>query len=128
MVSFSPNPYPWSRDNLMQEWPQWVSAGVCDVLNVQCYRRDSLAYANTVKLVQKHINLPKTKKMLFAPGVLLMVSGQITDAQQLKKQLLTNRKLGTDGEVLFYNEGLRSPEVKQVIQSIYKNKVDFPLN
>jgi len=126
MVSFAPNPYPWCKDNLMQEWPQWVSSGICDLLAVQCYRRDSVAYANTVKAAQANIHLPSGKKMTFAPGVLLMVSGQISDAKEVKKQLLTNRILNSDGEILFYNEGLKSTEVRKIIKEIYKEKLEFP--
>ncbi len=126
MVSFAPNPYPWCRDNLMQEWPQWVSAGICDLLAVQCYRRDSISYANTVKSTQDFIKISEGKKMQFAPGVLLMVSGKISDANEFKKQLLANRQLGTDGEVLFYNEGLRSEKIRKILKEMYSTKVQFP--
>lgn len=126
MVSFAPNPYPWCRDNLLQEWPQWVKSGNCDLLAVQCYRRDSVTYANTVKTAQTNILLPEGKKMLFVPGVLLMVSGKISDAGELRKQLLTNRALQTNGEIMFYNEGLRDEQVRSVFKDIYKDKVPFP--
>ena len=126
MVSFAPNPYPWCKDNLMQEWPKWVSNGICDLLAVQCYRRDSIAYANTVKAAQANVKLPEGKKMNFAPGVLLMVSGQISDAEQVKQQLLANRKLNTNGEILFYNEGLRKAEIRAIFKELYIEKVFFP--
>lgn len=126
MVSFAPNPYPWCKDNLMQEWPKWISSGICDLLAVQCYRRDSLAYANTVKEAQSHIIAPAGRSQLFAPGVLLMVSGQISDAEQVKKQLQSNRQLKTNGEILFYNEGLRSAQIRKIIKEIYIDKVNFP--
>ena len=126
MVSFAPNPYPWCKDNLMQEWPKWVSNGICDLLAVQCYRRDSIAYTNTVKAAQANVKLPEGKKMNFAPGVLLMVSGQISDAEQVKKQLLANRKLNTNGEILFYNEGLRKAEIRAIFKELYTEKVLFP--
>ena len=126
MVSFAPNPYPWCKDNLMQEWPKWVSNGFCDLLAVQCYRRDSIAYAKTVKAAQANVKLPEGKKMNFAPGVLLMVSGQISDAEQVKKQLLANRKLNTNGEILFYNEGLRKAEIRAIFKELYVEKVLFP--
>ena len=127
MVSFAPNPYPWSRDNLMQEWPQWVKAGICDLLAVQCYRRESLSYINTVKAALEKVQLPEGKKMAFAPGVLLMVSGAIVDAAQLGKQLLINRELKTNGEILFYNEGLRDPNIRNEIRKVYTEKARFPL-
>lgn len=113
---------------LSQEWPQWVNNGICDLLAVQCYRRDSMAYANTVKAAQANIRLPEGKKMNFVPGVLLMVSGQISEAEQVKKQLLANRKLNTNGEILFYNEGLRLPEIRKIIKDVYTEKVSYPSN
>lgn len=126
MVSFAPNPYPWCKDNLMQEWPQWVSSGICDLLAVQCYRRDSLAYANTVKEAQWHIAPPAGRKQLFAPGVLLMVSGKISEAEQVKKQIYANRKLNTDGEIFFYNEGLKKAEIRAIFKELYTEKAKFP--
>lgn len=128
MVSFAPNPYPWSRDNLMQEWPQWVNAGICDLLAVQCYRRDSLSYLNAVKAAREHVQLPEGRKMAFAPGVLLKVSGQLVDPVEFGKQLRINRALKTNGEILFYNEGLYDERIRQEIRKVYTGKVGFPSN
>lgn len=120
-ISFAPNPYPWSRDNLLQEWPEWVNAGICDLIAVQCYRRDSTSYANTVKQVQSYIRKPAGKKVLFCPGVLLMVNGKTSDPKVFRQQMRANRALGTDGEILFYNEGLDDPEIQAVIKEFYLN-------
>jgi len=128
MVSFAPNPYPWSRDNLMQEWPQWVNAGICDLLAVQCYRRDSLSYLQTVKAAREHVQLPEGRKMAFTPGVLLKVSGKIVDPVEFGKQLRINRMLKTDGEILFYNEGLYDERIRQEIRKVYTKKAKFPSN
>jgi uncharacterized lipoprotein YddW (UPF0748 family) len=128
MVSFAPNPYPWSRDNLMQEWPQWVNAGICDLLAVQCYRRDSLSYLQTVKAAREHVQLPEGRKMVFTPGVLLKVSGKIVDPVEFGKQLRINRMLKTDGEILFYNEGLYDERIRQEIRKVYTKKAKFPSN
>jgi uncharacterized lipoprotein YddW (UPF0748 family) len=126
MVSFAPNPYPWCKENLMQEWPQWVSNGICDLLAVQCYKYDAVGYKNAVMSAQSYINPKVGKKQLFVPGIILMVSGKISDAQQFKEQILINRELKTDGEIFFYNEGLRKPEIKAVIKELYTEKVKFP--
>ena len=126
MVSFAPNPYPWCKENLMQEWPQWVSSGICDLLAVQCYRDDSIGYRNTVAQAQSFIKPKAHTKQLFVPGIILMVSGKISDAQQLKKQVLINRDLKTNGEIFFYNEGLRKPEIRAVIKELYPEKAIFP--
>lgn len=126
MVSFAPNPFPWCKENLMQDWPSWVSSGICDLLAVQCYRRDSASYSNTVLQAQSYFKVPENKKTLFVPGILLMVSGEISDANELKKQVLINRELHTNGEIFFYNEGLRSPEIRKVIKELYTQKAKFP--
>jgi uncharacterized lipoprotein YddW (UPF0748 family) len=127
MVSFAPNPYPWCMENLMQEWPQWVSGGICDLLAVQVYRRDSVSYRNTLVQAQSYFNPPAEKRTLFVPGVLLMVSAEISDPEMLRKQVLMNRELNTDGEIFFYNEGLKSPAVREVFRELYKQKADFPV-
>lgn len=128
MLSFAPNPYPWCKDNLMQEWPKWVSDGICDLLAVQCYRSDSASYRNTVAQAQSFIKPKVGSKQLFVTGILMMVSGKISDAQKVKKQVLINRELKTDGEIFFYNEGLRKQEIKAVIRELYPMKANFPIN
>jgi uncharacterized lipoprotein YddW (UPF0748 family) len=40
-LSVSPNPYPWSYKNYVQDWPSWVEDGIVDEVVVQVYR-DSL--------------------------------------------------------------------------------------
>ena len=39
-LSVSPNPYPWSYRNYVQDWPAWVEAGLVDEVVVQVYRND----------------------------------------------------------------------------------------
>lgn len=126
MVSFAPNPYPWCKDNLMQEWPQWVKSGICDLLAVQCYRNDSSGYSNTVRQAQSFLPADKKISTIFAPGVLLMVSGKTSNADVVKKQLLINRQMETDGEIFFYNEGLNDNKIKLTIKEVYKTKAEFP--
>ncbi len=127
MVSFAPNPYPWCKDNLMQEWPQWVNNGICDLLAVQCYRNDSTGYRNTVSQAQSFLPADKKSSVIFAPGVLLMVSGKISNAEIVRKQLLINRQLATQGEIFFYNEGLNDRKIQLIIKEIYKTKAEFPV-
>lgn len=124
MLSFSPNPYPWCEEKLMQEWPQWVETGICDLLNVQCYRYEAEPYENTVKAVMSHIKKPE---QLFAPGIILRVSGeQVLKPEILRKQMEINRALGTNGEVFFYNEGLRDTATQAVLREFYTEKAKFP--
>ncbi|HEY9738533.1 MAG TPA: family 10 glycosylhydrolase, partial [Trichocoleus sp.] len=40
VVSVSPNPYPFSYVNYLQDWPEWERRGIVDELIVQLYRDD----------------------------------------------------------------------------------------
>jgi uncharacterized lipoprotein YddW (UPF0748 family) len=40
IVSVSPNPYPFSYVNYLQDWPEWQRRGIVDELIVQVYRDD----------------------------------------------------------------------------------------
>jgi hypothetical protein len=55
-----------------------------------------------------------------------MVSGKISNVTQVKKQILINRMLNTDGEVLFYNEALTKDSVKNMFREVYHDKLNFP--
>lgn len=128
MLSFAPNPYPWCRDKLMQEWPQWCKDGVCDLLAVQCYRYSAEAYRATLIEVLKYIK-ENNPDQLFAPGMILMEgSNSKMSPELLSEQLRINRELGVSGEIYFYNQALRNPEVQNVLKTEYKNKVNFPLD
>lgn len=126
MVSFAPNPYPWSKENLMQDWPQWIKSGICDLLAVQCYRYNADAYKNTLTEVVKYIN-QNNPKQIFAPGIILMEGGKIKmNPDLLKEQININRNLGINGEIFFYNEALKDQKIQTVFKELYPKKVSFP--
>ncbi|WP_304068207.1 glycoside hydrolase family 10 protein [Pedobacter glucosidilyticus] len=126
MVSFAPNPYPWSKENLMQDWPNWVKEGICDLLAVQCYRYSADAYKNTVSEALSYVNSNRPKQ-LFAPGIILMEGNQIKmSADLLKQQLKINRDLNINGEIFFYNEALNNKEIQSVFKEVYPYKAKFP--
>ena len=126
IVSFAPNPYPWSKENLMQDWPSWVANGYCDLLAVQCYRYNAEAYKNTVSEALSYIKKSKSNQ-LFAPGIILMEGDKIKmSVDLLKQQIKINRDLNIDSEIFFYNEALNNNEIKRVFLDLYKTKADFP--
>ncbi len=126
IVSFAPNPYPWCKENLMQDWPTWVANGTCDLLAVQCYRYNAEAYESTVSEALKHVKRSNPKQ-LFAPGIILMEGDEIKmKPELLKEQMAINRKLGINSEIFFYNEALKNKEIQQVFKEVYTNKVSFP--
>lgn len=126
IVSFAPNPYPWCKENLMQDWPAWLANKTCDLLAVQCYRYNAEAYENTVKEALSHVKA-NNPKQLFAPGIILMEGNKIKmNAELLKKQLSVNRKLGINSEIFFYNEALKDKGIQQVFKESYPKEVKFP--
>ena len=127
MVSFAPNPYPWCEEMLMQEWPEWCKLGTCDLLAVQCYRYSEEAYEATVREVLKHAQKANPDQ-LFAPGMILMEgSSSKMTPELLIRQIETNRRLGLNGEIYFYNKALNNPDVQRVLKKVCKKKIEFPV-
>ena len=125
-VSFAPNPYPWSKENLMQDWPTWLGNGICDLLAVQCYRYNAQAYRNTVAEAVGYVS-KQNPNQLFAPGIILMEGGKIKmSAELLREQIKINRDLNINGEIFFYNEALKDEDIRKVFLDLYKAKVEFP--
>ena len=60
LVSFSPNIYPWSYENLMQDWPTWIKENDVDILNVQCYRKN-FSFYEKMKLFTPKMTTLKTE-------------------------------------------------------------------
>ncbi len=119
-ISFAPNPYPWCEEKLMQDWPQWCGDGLCDLLAVQCYRYSEEAYRATVEEVVSYAREANPDQRI-APGIILMVGKDIkmtTDV--LLRQIAVNRELGLSGEIYFYNEAIRNPEIKACLKSVYR--------
>lgn len=126
IVSFAPNPYPWSKENLMQDWPNWVKNNICDLLAVQCYRYNADAYKNTVSEALSYVKANNSKQ-LFAPGIILMEGSQIKmSTDLLKQQLKINRDLNINSEIFFYNEALYNKDIQSVFKEVYPYKIDFP--
>jgi len=55
-LSVSPNPYPWSYKNYVQDWPSWVEQGIVDEVVVQVYR-------DTVRAVEGELRSPVLAKL-----------------------------------------------------------------
>lgn len=127
IVSYAPNPYPWSKENLMQDWPTWVKNGYCDLLAVQCYRYNAEAYKNTVTEALSYVKKSNPKQH-FAPGIILMEGGEIKmNIDLLNEQIKINRNLGINSEIFFYNEALNDAKLKKAFKLLYPTKLSFPV-
>lgn len=124
IVCSSPNPYPWCKDNLMQDWPTWINDGSVQILSVQCYRDNISSYTATINGVQNYLTTAGAKKM-FNPGI-YFYSGNSGWESTFVGQMQANRKYGTNGESFFYNEGLNNTLNKKVLKAFYTGKAIFP--
>jgi uncharacterized lipoprotein YddW (UPF0748 family) len=103
-LTMSPSPFPWGRDEYLQDWPTWVDSGWVDAVIPQCYRYDIAAY-NASLLQQKSFH--RNTKVPLYPGVLLR-SGTYTATDGFLSQMIqSNRNNGFKGEVFFFFEGIK---------------------
>lgn len=102
ILASSPNPYPWCKENLMQDWPSWLAAKQIDWLNVQCYRKNLSAYQSSVDEAWQFAQ-GKLLKTQFAPGMLLGVAEQtLISPANLDSMLAHNLAQGFGGHSFFY--------------------------
>jgi len=104
MLTMSPSPFPWGKDEYLQDWPTWVDSSWVDAVLPQCYRYDINAYNGTIaqqKSYYKNTNIP------FYPGVLLKVGSYVTPVSLLNQMVQTNRRNGFKGECYFFYEGVK---------------------
>lgn len=103
-VTMSPSPFPWGRDEYLQDWPTWVDSSWVDAVMPQCYRYDINAYNATVAQQKSYY---KGTTIPLYPGVLLKSGSTIQSEALLTQMIQTNRRSGFKGEVFFFYEGVK---------------------
>ncbi len=123
IVSMAPSIYPWSKEEYLQDWLEWVRNGNVDLICPQLYR---YKFEDYEKLLYEIVNFQIENKDLkkFYPGILLKVGDYYAPTELLEQKINLNRNFGINGEVFFFYEGLK----KQIdlFKKIYKDKVSFP--
>lgn len=104
IVSMSPSIFPWSKEEYLQDWPTWVNFGWVDMVVPQVYRKDSAFYSRTLEATYNYL-LPETRHLL-VPGVLIRVGDWQPSEDYFRYMIEENRRLGLQGEVFFFYEGL----------------------
>jgi len=104
IVSMSPSIFPWSKEEYLQDWPTWVNFGYVDMIVPQVYRRSADAYTRTLEAQLKYV-LPEKRHLLY-PGILIRVDDEQPPEELFRHKLDENRRLGIEGEVHFFFEGL----------------------
>lgn len=124
IVSMSPSIYHWSKEEYLQDWPEWVRRGYVELLCPQVYRYKIEEYSST--LSEAYLTwLPKGYENIFFPGVLIKVGGYQPTDELFVQMIEENRKLGIQGEVFFFYEGIK--KYSDLLKNeIYTERVDFP--
>jgi uncharacterized lipoprotein YddW (UPF0748 family) len=123
VVAMSPGPFPWSRDNYLQDWPTWMNNGTTEHISPQLYRYDITAYQNELNKAVTYVSSSQLTTR-FASGVLLK-SGTYKPTQQFLQQMIqANRAKGVKSEIFFFYEGLK--DFQSFLTSTYADRPSFP--
>lgn len=116
-VSMAPSPYPWGKEEYLQDWPTWLQNGWVDMVCPQLYREQVKGYLHELdKIVNGQVN--KEKLNIIYPGILLKLGSYYPDAEYIKSVIAENRKRGINGEVFFFFEGLKKH--RELFRELYR--------
>jgi uncharacterized lipoprotein YddW (UPF0748 family) len=102
-LSVSPNPYPWSYKNYVQDWPAWVRGGIVDEVVVQVYR-------DNLQRFEGELRSPALASLRgqarLAIGVMAGQKPRPVPIGMVGEQTDVVREAGYDGAVYFFQESL----------------------
>jgi uncharacterized lipoprotein YddW (UPF0748 family) len=134
IVSLSPSVYPWSKDEYLQDYPEWIRRQQVDILHPQAYRYDIDRYRTTVKDVAYYSGLIPDSSGTFyvnpgnifvAPGVLIKAGPRYNGPEYVLEALKIHRELGLHGEIYFFYEGLHHAN-NDLADSLYTHYYNVP--
>ena len=106
LLSVSPNPYPFSYAQYLQDWPAWEATGILDEIIVQIYRGDLDRF---VWELNKPATIQASQGTPTSIGLLSGLRGRPTDAQLLTQQLEAVRDRDYAGVSYFFYQSLWAP-------------------
>lgn len=106
LVTWAPGPYPWSKQEYLQDWMQWLKGGYADLIIPQLYRYNIEGYERVMK--ELNARIPASLRYKIFPGMLTSLGddGYQSSREFTDQMIQLNRKYGFKGEVLFYYETL----------------------
>jgi len=129
LLSVSPNPYPFSYAQYLQDWPTWEAEGLLDEVIVQIYRDD---LGRFVWELNKPATAAASKRTPTSIGLLSGLKGRPTDVDLLTAQLEAVRDRGYAGVSYFFYQSLWFPgketmaERDQQFRDSFSQTVDRP--
>ena len=123
IVSMSPSVYPWSKEEYLQDWPEWIKRGLVELIIPQIYRYNISDYTDVLNQILEEQLLDKDINK-FYPGVLLKVGSYQPDETFLTQMITENRKNKIYGEVFFFYEGIK--KYPELFRKFYNDRASFP--
>jgi uncharacterized lipoprotein YddW (UPF0748 family) len=103
LVSWAPSIYPWSKQEYLQSWPDWIIGGYADFIIPQFYRYQLNDYSIIIDQLETQLNAKERKKVY--AGVLTALGGGYRINDTLLVDMVNyHRSKGIEGEVFFYYE------------------------
>lgn len=127
IISVSPNPQEFSKNEFLMDWAKWERKGLIEELIVQIYRSQMESFNR--ELNQKDLQLAKDH-IPSAIGILAGLKGKQIDFNLINDQVKSSREKGFDGTAFFFYESLWNfgPEPpqqrKNYFNNIFAQKVD----
>jgi uncharacterized lipoprotein YddW (UPF0748 family) len=107
IVSMSPSPFPWSVEEYLQDWPEWIRRGQVEMLHPQLYRYEIERYLSVLdESVEIFRSTEGHEAVQFTPGILIKVGPRFNGPEYVLEAVRANRRHGLPGEVYFFYEGL----------------------
>ncbi|HMA63415.1 MAG TPA: family 10 glycosylhydrolase [bacterium] len=129
IVSWAPSIYPWSKDEYLQDWPEWYRRGAGDIFHPQVYRRKLEDYKQAFQtLSSENLKIENSSKIIY-PGILMNLGDWVMDVDYLLKAVKHNRNNNINGEVYFFYEGLRKNNdqlADTLFKTVYSKPVQLP--
>lgn len=110
VLSISPNPYPWSYQNYLQDWPTWVNLGLVDELVVQVYRSDQNRFIWEMTKPSLQTALARVPTSI---GLLSGLRASPVGVEHLRDQIYALRDRRLAGMSFFYYESLWLPPPRE---------------
>ncbi len=127
LVTWAPSTRGWSKDNYLQDWPEWIKRGVADWVSPQLYRPESQGIDSYSILVyndlQAIFKTPELKKK-YVPGMLVRNGSEIISDAFLAKLIQYNRSKQVFNESTWFYEAI--PSKQNAFKVLYPGKAIFP--
>jgi uncharacterized lipoprotein YddW (UPF0748 family) len=122
-VSIAPSPFPFGKENLMQDSDQWVKDNLVDFLHPQLYREsfnssDSKLSKYKPEIVRLRSKFSSSELKKLAPGIAFRANDTELSSSDIVEMVKLNRSSGLSGQSFFFFEGLtkNSNEIADALQ------------